>query len=283
MALAGGPALAQTYDLRAQEGPIAGLTRAELGDVLDERRECAEVVTFVDGLAKLFGDAAAGGPRGAFEAAFGDARNAYGGREGRCKVVLSGMDPGWPRAVIQTEFEHADRLFEALLPAMEAFASDQPADTINARIQAYEARLQEWVGWLDLSQKFWAGEFLVQRDRTCLVHQAEDAAEVRSLLMQQTVLPPPERDPATLDLAHAKLAAAPAAMDSCQLSSEVEQVELRFLAETFQAYGEALEALRSGDDRALREAMEKEQVLARRAARCRQEHQAGSVSDGCAP
>ncbi|MCP4867589.1 MAG: hypothetical protein GY898_02590 [Proteobacteria bacterium] len=283
MALAGGPALAQTYDLASQQGPIEGLTRTQLDDVVGERRECADVVTFVDGLAKLFGDAAGGGPRGAFDDAFADARNAYGGPEGLCKVVLSGMEPGWPRAVIQAEFNHADRLFEALYGAMEAFADNEPADTINARIQAYEVRLQEWVSWLELSQRFWAGEFLVQRDRSCLVHQAEDAAEVRSLLMQQTVLAQAERDAATLELTAAKLAAAPAAMEACQLTSDVEQVELRLLGETFDAYGEALAALRSGDDRALRRAMEKEQELASRAARCRQEHQTGSVTDGCKP
>jgi len=279
----GGAALAQDFDLRALDGPIPGLSRTDLDRVVEQRDQCRKIVTFVDGLAALFHDAAEGTRKGEFRRAFANAKVDYGGIEGQCNVAIAAMSAGWPRAVIGDEAAHIDRLYHALFAAMEAFAEDQPADAVNARIQAYELLLQQWVSWLELSHRFWAGDFLVQRAKTCLVHQAEDAAEVRALLMQQVVLPPDGRDPEALGLARAKLDAAPAAMDECEGVSDLERVELRLLRDTFSTYRDALEGLLNDDDAAIRAAMATEQDLASRAARCRREYHDSSVTDDCKP
>jgi hypothetical protein len=281
--LTAGPLPAQSHDLRAQDGPIEGLTQDDLDVVLEPRGRCSEIVEFVDSLAHLFHDATEGRRQPAFRGAFADARVGYGGKEGQCRVAISELPAGWPRDVMGEEVVQIERLFESLYEAMEAFATKQPPDVVNRRIEAYEAMLVRWVAWIDLSQRFWAGEYLVQRRRTCLAHQAEDAAEVRSLLMHQVVRAQEARDLDLLDLAQAKIDAAPDAMQDCRSMSDLEALELRLLAETFTAYGALLTAIRNNDDQAIRTAMGREREVSQGGARCRGEHRRGEVSEACLP
>jgi len=268
---------AQTRDLSALTGPIEGLTRDQLDAVVTERWACREMVAHLYELSHAFSLAAAGGPRNEFQRLYDGAGTAWRFARGTCDQSIASVGDGWPRSVMESEFQLVQRLRAALMEATTAFSENRPADDVNRALDGYEAMLGEWVTWLELSGRFWAGELLPSIDRSCLARCRGKAADLRGRLWL-LALTEGARDTSELRV---RLDQLRRDVDECEATDALGRVEHRLLQQTLLAYGDALAGLGEGDDRAAARAMEREQELASRAARCRGEHAAGDVSEDC--
>lgn len=279
------PAHAQEgQDLRKHDGsPIAGLVRADLDGATQERQICLGMAARLDRLATLLDDATRGVRTAEFGQIHADADRLWFGDRGQCDQAIGSLERGWPRSVIVTERNLADRLWAALLDAASAFAGGATVSEFNARIEAYDALLAEWVAWLVVSSRFWAGEFLEDRLRTCLVDAWDRAAALRAALWDLMRVPASARSRADTEAVELRIGTARQDLEVCKPASDLEAVERQGLDLTLQDYGAAAAALGQGDDRRAHDAMAREQDHVSRLARCRNEWAEERPSADCQP
>lgn len=270
-------ASAQERDLRTLTGSIDGLTRDQLDAVVAERWACRQMVVHLYDLSEAFSIAASGGDRAPFDRMHAGAETAWRYARATCDQMIASVSVGWPRAVMDSEFKLIGRLRVALMAATTAYADEKSADEINAALDGYQAVLAEWVAWLELSGRFWAGELLAHPDRSCLGRSRGKASALRGRLWELS-LQDEGRETAELRV---RLEQLQRDVLQCETTTSLEEVERTLLNRTLEAYAEALAALEAGDDVVAARAMEREQELTSRGARCRSEHAGGEVSPEC--
>ena len=278
------PVRAQERDLRLHDGsPIPGLSREALDSAAEERLECRQMIQVIDRLAELLSAATSGQRVDEFADFQARAASEFRFARAGCDRRIASVEDGWPRAVLDAEYEVASRLWGSLLVAAKGFAEEAPVEEVNSRIEAYDRVLAEWVAWLQLSTGFWAGRYVEDRPGGCLV-SAQDAVEgLRARLLELDRVPPGHRTQDELEDIGRDIERQRADLALCDGGGDLATLEVHSLDLILTAYAEALPALRSGDDADVRRAMGREQEHVSRMVRCRSEHALGEVSADCRP
>ena len=276
------PAEAQERDLRQHDGsPISGLTREALDSVAEERLDCRQMVQVIDRLAELLSAATSGERTEEFHDFQARAASEFRFARAGCDRRIASVDDGWPRAVLDAEYELASRLWASLLVAATAFAEEASVEDVNSRIQAYDQVLAEWISWLQLAGGFWTGRYLQERPGGCLQSAQDGVDGLRGRLQELDRVPPGHRSQDELEDLGREIDRARADLALCDGARSVDALEVRALDLILAAFVDAVPALKSGDDDAWRRAMGREQEHVSRLVRCRREHSVGEVSADC--
>jgi hypothetical protein len=283
------PAMAQPRpdrDLRQHDGsPIAGLTRSDLDGTVAERWLCQRKVEQVTALAGLFAEGIRGKQRERFVSAWRDAPDSWRSARANCDWVINSIPDGWTKTVMVDESEILERLWEALLDAATAFVEERPVEEVNGKVEAYDVVMAEWVSWLQLSSRFWAGEFLEARPDSCLIDARDRAAGMRAALWDLSRQAPDARPGEELDELQTRVTRQRHDLALCEAEEpgDLHRLELMSVDATLAAYGDAITALQAGDDSKAHDAMALEQTFLSRMVRCRAEYAEQAVTDDCRP
>ncbi len=276
------PATAQQRDLRQHDGsPIPGLVRQDLEGLAPDRLECRKMVDVIEQLATLLGAATRGDRLDEYRTFQERAPSEFRFARGECDRRIASVDAEWPRAVLDSEYDLVGRLWAALLAASTAFQAGEPPDEVNRQLEAYDAVLAEWVTWLQLSAGFWGGRYLEQRPDSCLSTARESVDGLRGRLHELGRIPSDRRVRDELEDIDRDIERQRADLVPCDDGAALTALEIRSLDRILDAFGDALNALRGGDDTAFHRALAREQEHVSRMVRCRQEHALGEVSPDC--
>jgi chorismate mutase len=276
LALAQQPAAADADPL-ADEVRLRAVTRAALDAATDARSTCRALPAVVNALA--VGVEAT--RRGAMDAQDlgktleglqrGDA-NSWRVASQACDLALVRLPASeLPRAVLERDTALVQAMWEALLDAAERLVSGAATDRIRAPLDRYGEGVRAWTAWCDRAQAFWDGAFLPAGERTCL---DDRRTEVRVLAGEARRLQIDGRAGGdALARFGIRVDEARARIESCRASGLLppDRAEAALLPERLDAYRELGEAAAQNDGPAVARAMEREQRVVARIARCRTE------------
>lgn len=267
-----------------EELPLAGLIREAQG----ARATCNLLVDQINALLGQWRSVRAGElDRETFGVELTRAEDDWDGLRSRCRTAKDDLEReqqlSIPVNVLDWEREQLERLWRALVALCRAWVDERPRSDIDVAAKTFSGRLASYARWLDRHATFWDGSWLHEgRDQTCVGDTQRTAANLASLIREQMVVPPSQRDPAaTQDLFTIRNALETTISRCTGDLSPLQEMELRVLGQKIAAYGRAIAALEAGDSAELQAAMDREQELTGRLLRCRTEHEGDSVSAAC--
>ena len=276
--------MAQRDLLRLEPGErVEGVDQGQLDSALAERQMCRSMIGQVNKVAELLDRSIQTGNRDALEGEIHNASLEWPSLRGFCDAAIGRLDDGWPRSVLRAEFESVQGLWLTLQTACVAWADGEAPDEVSARLANYAEQVQEWSAWLARSTRFWAGEL----GQTPLPSRCFDKVRAESRVLAERLWDASARmgtvDDSLIGELEIRLRAQRKGITACKTANEAEAYERHLIHRFLDTYEEALRGIREGDLPRLRRAMEQEQRVASRGARCRVEHAAGSPSSACQP
>ena len=221
-----------------------------------------------------------------FSEALDGALGSWPRRRGRCDAAVGDLDEGWPRSVLREEFERILRLWSRITDVAEHHRRGATPTELRQAMAAYSDELVAWSSWLERSLGFWSGNWLPPSERdgeSCLDKTETSLSSLAALLWTQSSKPIRQRTPDALTEVESLLTQEVDALQGCSTPLPLDGVRAGLMAGQLDTLRRALEAIRSNDDQALRQAMDEQQRLAARWGRCRTEFQRGAPSEACQP